>query len=123
MYAALRASQERCAASIEDVRGDIRKRLGEAEEDGVPLWEMEWAAEVDGLLARDAGWGWEGFWSCVLDNILHPPADASLSPSTDERDAHVREVLDLFKSSREYILLPAARQVISQIDDALARAT
>lgn len=119
VYAALRASQARCADSIEDVRGDIKLRLGDEEADGVTLWEAEWAAEVDGLLARDAGWGWEGFWSCVLENILHPPAGGEFSPPRQDRDRYVTEVVELFKASREWVLLPAARNTVLRIEDTI----
>jgi hypothetical protein len=30
---------------------------------------MEWIEEVQGLLERDAGWGWRGFWDCVRGNL------------------------------------------------------
>jgi len=43
----------------------IQQRLGM---DG--LWETEWVEEVQGLLERDAGWGWNGFWSTIRRNVL-----------------------------------------------------
>jgi hypothetical protein len=70
VYAALRVSQARCTAAIPDVRDAIRQRLGDVLlPDGTAAWEREWAEEVDGLLARDAGWGWGGFWACVRTNL------------------------------------------------------
>ena len=30
---------------------------------------MEWVQEVQGLLERDAGWGWQGFWEMILRNL------------------------------------------------------
>lgn len=120
MYDALRVSEARCAESIEDVKADIKLRLGDQGEDGVPLWEIEWAAEVDGLLARDAGWGWEGFWSCVRDNLERPPAEPSMSPPTEERDAYVKQVVDQYKASRAWILLLEARQIVQQIEHILS---
>lgn len=32
-------------------------------------WKREWVDEVQGLLDRDAGWGWKGFWECVRKNL------------------------------------------------------
>jgi len=32
-------------------------------------WKREWIEEVQGLLERDAGWGWRGFWECVKRNL------------------------------------------------------
>jgi len=48
----------------------IISRLGPDE------WKREWIEEVQGLLERDAGWGWRGFWECVGKNL-----DVSLSSS------------------------------------------
>lgn len=63
-------ANERVKEAIEDVQADIKARLGDSRlSDGTLEWEAEWAAEVEGLLARDAGWGWEGFWACVLGNM------------------------------------------------------
>lgn len=70
IYAEMCAAHARVAASIEDVQADIRTRLGDTRlADGTPAWEAEYAAEVEALLARDAGWGWEGFWACILANM------------------------------------------------------
>jgi hypothetical protein len=41
----------------------IISRLGPDE------WRKEWIEEVQGLLERDAGWGWRGFWKCVRMNL------------------------------------------------------
>lgn len=43
----------------------IIERLGTQTGD----WEVEWLDEVQGLLERDAGWGWKGFWECVRRNL------------------------------------------------------
>jgi len=51
--------------SIADVKEMIQQRLGM---DGP--WQREWADEVQGLLERDAGWGWYGFWTTVKRNVL-----------------------------------------------------
>jgi hypothetical protein len=84
VYEALRQSQQRCAEAILDVRKDIRTRLGDERfPDGTAAWEVEWAEEVDGLLARDAGWGWGGFWTCVRDNI-------KVSRGKEDREALLR---------------------------------
>lgn len=70
MYKALCANQDRCSESILDVLPDIRSRLKDTVlSDGRLAWEAEWAEEIDGLLARDAGWGWDGFWGCVRANL------------------------------------------------------
>lgn len=84
--------------------------------DGVPEWKREWAAEVDGLLARDAGWGWSGFWACVRDNLLVPPARPALSPKPDVRDEMIRRVVRLYRSSDEWELLPEARAIVLQVE-------
>jgi hypothetical protein len=48
-----------------DVKEMIVERLGL----GSGEWEAEWLDEVQGLLERDAGWGWKGFWECVRRNL------------------------------------------------------
>ena len=64
IYAALCVSQRRVERSIADVHDMIIQRLGAGEEA-----EREWVMEVQGLLERDAGWGWRGFWECILLNV------------------------------------------------------
>lgn len=66
IYDALLASQARVEESIADVKEMIIERLGCESGD----WEVEWIEEVQGLLERDAGWGWVGFWECVKRNLL-----------------------------------------------------
>jgi hypothetical protein len=51
--------------SISDVKEMIQQRLGLE-----GPWEKEWADEVQGLLERDAGWGWQGFWMTVKKNVM-----------------------------------------------------
>jgi len=51
--------------SIQDVKEMILERLGSDD----PGWQKEWIEEVQGLLERDAGWGWRGFWECVERNL------------------------------------------------------
>ena len=51
--------------SIQDVKEMIIERLGSDN----PGWQKEWVEEVQGLLERDAGWGWRGFWECVERNL------------------------------------------------------
>ncbi|EKC98209.1 jumonji domain containing 4 [Trichosporon asahii var. asahii CBS 8904] len=114
-------ANDRVKEAIEDVQADIKARLGNSTlPDGTLEWEAEWAAEVEGLLARDAGWGWEGFWACILGNMKRPPASPDLSPSEAERNGFIREVLDCFKSTREYTLLPRARETVREIEALLA---
>jgi len=55
-------SQIRVENSIQDVKEMIISRLGDQ-------WKREWVEEVQGLLERDAGWGWKGFWECVKRNL------------------------------------------------------
>lgn len=70
IYKEMTLANERVKEAIEDVQADIKARLGDSRlPDGTLEWEAEWAAEVEGLLARDAGWGWEGFWTCILGNM------------------------------------------------------
>ncbi|BEI89300.1 uncharacterized protein CcaverHIS019_0206620 [Cutaneotrichosporon cavernicola] len=121
VYASLRASHDRCAASIADVLPDIKARLGNTMlPDGTRAWEAEWAEEVDGLLARDAGWGWEGFWMCVRDDLVHPPTGSDLRPGDDEVARFVGTVLEQYKASAEWRLLPAARAVAVEVEALLA---
>jgi hypothetical protein len=63
IFSALVTSQERVENSIQDVKEMIISRLGPNE------WRQEWVGEVQGLLERDAGWGWNGFWDCVGKNL------------------------------------------------------
>ncbi|KAL1413343.1 hypothetical protein Q8F55_001102 [Vanrija albida] len=126
VYDTLRVSEARCAAAIDDVRDDIKKRLGtatvEVAGETLPAWEAEWASEVDGLLARDAGWGWVGFWTCVLENVTRPPTSAELSPPREDRDAFVRAVLERYRGSPEWRLLPEARAVATEVEALLSQA-
>jgi hypothetical protein len=63
IFSGLITSQERVENSIQDVKEMIISRLGPNE------WRQEWVGEVQGLLERDAGWGWRGFWDCVGKNL------------------------------------------------------
>jgi len=65
LYTALEQAQIRVEDSIADVKEMIQKRLGTQ---GIE-WEKDWCEEVQGLLERDAGWGWRGFWEMVRDNM------------------------------------------------------
>jgi hypothetical protein len=64
IFLALIISQNRVEESIQDVKEMIIERLGLN-----GGWEEEWVEEVQGLLERDAGWGWRGFWDCVQRNL------------------------------------------------------
>ncbi|CAK9784586.1 Clavaminate synthase-like protein [Cutaneotrichosporon oleaginosum] len=120
VYAALRANHGRCAEGIADVMSDIKTRLGDAVlPDGRKAWEAEWAEEVDGLLARDAGWGWKGFWACVRNNLENPPTEPGLRPGNSDVAGFVRAVLELYKASAEWRLLPTAQALVSDVEELL----
>ena len=78
-------SQIRVENSIQDVKEMIIARLGDR-------WKREWVEEVQGLLERDAGWGWGGFWECVKRNL-----DARLlSPSSFLDICHSSSISPVF---------------------------
>ena len=64
LFASLLAAQSRVEDSISDVKEMILQRVGRE-----GPWEEEWVEEVQGLLERDAGWNWQGFWQMVLRNV------------------------------------------------------
>ena len=64
LFTALLDSQLRVEESIADVKDMIQQRVGLQ-----GPWEEEWVEEVQGLLERDSGWGWRGFWQMVLRNV------------------------------------------------------
>jgi hypothetical protein len=45
-----------------------------------------------------------------------PPAAPELSPTVSERNAFVREVLDMYKASDEYRLLVDARDIVLEVE-------
>ncbi|GMK53991.1 hypothetical protein CspeluHIS016_0105770 [Cutaneotrichosporon spelunceum] len=117
VYAALRSSHDSCVAGIADVLPDIKARLGDTVlPDGRTAWEAEWAEVLDGLLERDAGWGWEGFWTCVRDNLVNPPTGSNLRPADDDVAHFVCTALEQYKASPEWRLLPAARAVATEVE-------
>ncbi|WWD19373.1 hypothetical protein CI109_103833 [Kwoniella shandongensis] len=108
-------SQKRVEEAISDVKEMIIERLGT----DTDAWEKEWVEEVQGLLERDAGWGWKGFWETVLQNLNYPPAAENLSPPMAMRDAWVREVIHLYKTRREWIYLAEVRRTVEEIETLL----
>ena len=91
-------AQARVEDSISDVRDMIQHRLGM---DGP--WETEWVEEVQGLLERDAGWGWNGFWSTIRRNILvsaHVPLAQRTSGLVGDRKITDGRIRRLLKSCR-----------------------
>jgi hypothetical protein len=67
VFESLVKGQKRVEGSISDVKLMIQERLGTGPGS---TWEKEWSEEVQGLLARDAGWGWSGFWDMVERNVI-----------------------------------------------------
>ncbi|OCF35815.1 hypothetical protein I316_02308 [Kwoniella heveanensis BCC8398] len=112
IYHTLAQSQQRVEEAIADVKEMIIERLG-SESDA---WEREWVDEVQGLLERDAGWGWGGFWETIERNVKEPPAANFLSPPLHMRNAYIREVLQNYQSGREWDWLPATQITISSCD-------
>ncbi|CAD6586708.1 MAG: hypothetical protein TREMPRED_004516, partial [Tremellales sp. Tagirdzhanova-0007] len=72
-----------------------------------------WYEEVQELLERHAGWGWKGFWQMVRDNILHPPAMEGSRPSTEMRNSRVMDVMEKYKSRREWMILQDVKRIDS----------
>ncbi|WVR09309.1 hypothetical protein IAU60_006374 [Kwoniella sp. DSM 27419] len=110
VYDTLATGQARVEDSIDDVREMIIERLG-TEDD---VWEREWTDEVQGLLERDAGWGWRGFWEAIRDNLQKPPTCRELSPPVDLRNEWIRSVIAKFKLRREWIFLDDVRAIIQE---------
>lgn len=58
----------------EEAIWDVQKMMQESN----PLnWQIEWTQTVQNIVAANAGWAWEGFWSMVLHNLEIPPCDVS----------------------------------------------
>ncbi|WVF67688.1 hypothetical protein IAT40_002447 [Kwoniella sp. CBS 6097] len=112
IYDTLVQSQKRVEESIADVKDMIIERLGSEGHE----WEGEWVEEVQGLLERDAGWGWRGFWETIAKNIKEPPAASEMSPGLRERNASVQETLQRYRARREWDVLPEIRAVALQCD-------
>ncbi|RSH85717.1 hypothetical protein EHS25_003858 [Saitozyma podzolica] len=89
----------------------------------VMAWEVEWAEEVQGLLERDSGWGWKGFFETVLRNLSQPSAPERMSPSKEIRDGFVREVVERYKMRREWVVLPHLRGVVREAEALLGTET
>ena len=73
-------AQHRVEKSIDDVKEMIQSRLGM---DGP--WEEEWVEEVQGLLERDAGWGWKGFWEMLQRNV---EVSGEMTRWSNSKDVH-----------------------------------
>lgn len=65
MYDHLVRNQARVEESILDVKDLLQLQYAQDEQ----RWRPEWVEAVQELLERDAGWNWQGFWSCVADNL------------------------------------------------------
>lgn len=89
----------------------------------IMAWEVEWAEEVQGLLERDSGWGWKGFFETVLRNLRQPPAPERLSPAKEIRDGFVRVVVERYKLRREWVVLPHLRGVVREVEALLGTET
>ena len=111
IYRALDEAQKRVEDSIADVKDMIVSRLGtdSPANANVKDWEREWVGEVQGLLERDAGWGWRGFWETVRRNIVNPPAGPHLSPPPESLANSVMVVLQKYKERREWAVLDDVR--------------
>ncbi|KAK4690040.1 hypothetical protein P7C73_g43, partial [Tremellales sp. Uapishka_1] len=114
VFESLREAQKRVEESIYDVKEMIIERLGSA-----GPWEKEWVAEVQALLEMDAGWGWRGFWECVLHNMKTPPARKDLSPPVKMRDGFVREIISAYKETREWHVLEDVRTLVEEVQGLL----
>ncbi|WWC90364.1 uncharacterized protein L201_005297 [Kwoniella dendrophila CBS 6074] len=112
IYDTLCLSQERVEEAILDVKEMIIERLGQQDD----AWEKEWVEETQGLLERDAGWGWNGFWETIRNNLGHPPAPQQLSPPKYKVDEWIKEILQQFKLRREWVFLEDARNNIADIE-------
>ncbi|WRT68737.1 uncharacterized protein IL334_005717 [Kwoniella shivajii] len=115
IYETLCTSQLRVEEAISDVKEMIIERVG-SEGD---LWEKEWVEEVQGLLERDAGWGWKGFWQTVKNNVQNPPALEILSPSTQLRDGRIIDTIKKFKGRRDWLFLEDVGVIIQNIEKSI----
>ncbi|WVQ95261.1 hypothetical protein IAU59_002356 [Kwoniella sp. CBS 9459] len=111
IYDTLVQSQDRVEESIADVKDMIIERLGSEGDE----WEKEWVEEVQGLLERDAGWGWRGFWETIEKNLRDPPAECGLSPSLEMRNRWVQEVIQRYEERREWIFLPETQATVLRV--------
>lgn len=85
MWRKLLENQARVEASLEDVKGMIRQRLGDDE------WEQEWESEVQKVLAMDAGWDVATFREMLRYNMEHRPATSR--PRDDYIEERIRPLL------------------------------
>ncbi|KAK8854494.1 hypothetical protein IAR55_003232 [Kwoniella newhampshirensis] len=115
IYNTLCLAQIRVEDAISDVKEMIIERLGR-NSDG---WEKEWVEEVQGLLERDAGWGWRGFWRTIVQNLKDPPAPQRLSPPKEMRNAWIKEVIHLYQQRREWVILEDVTRTIASIEGTL----
>ncbi|ORX38180.1 hypothetical protein BD324DRAFT_619872 [Kockovaella imperatae] len=117
LFEALCVSQQRVEESISDVKEMIQQRLGKN-----GPWEEEWVEEVQGLLERDAGWGWSGFWDMIWANTQKPPAPASLSPPRALQDQYVLEAIRKYRNLPCSRFLPAVNEVVDHVERAIRSA-
>ena len=57
-YHTLLADIDACSTAIADIHHLLSTRAE-------PGWEQAWFDEVQELVRRDSGWGWDEFWGCV----------------------------------------------------------
>ncbi|WWC63674.1 uncharacterized protein I303_106279 [Kwoniella dejecticola CBS 10117] len=112
IYDTLCTAQERVEEAISDVKDMIIDRLGS----GGDAWEKEWIEEVQGLLERDAGWGWKGFWETVRKKVEMPPAKDSLSPPVEMRNKWMNDIIGKYKMRREWMYLEEVHQIVADIE-------
>ncbi|KAH9943961.1 Clavaminate synthase-like protein [Amylocystis lapponica] len=102
LYASMRAKVAEVEHALEDV-----KELLSQNRDGD--WEREWAAIVQDVVEKDAGWNWLTFWRMILHALrvatadapssadpLWQPAPAQLMPPLAFVKGRVRECYDDF---------------------------
>ncbi|WWC71238.1 uncharacterized protein I206_105191 [Kwoniella pini CBS 10737] len=111
IYDTLCNSQERVEEAISDVKEMIIGRLGTSDN----AWEKEWVEEVQGLLERDAGWNWKGFWTTIKQNVEMPPALDHLSPTIEMRNKWIYDIIERYETRRERIYLEEVQQIIADI--------
>ncbi|MCO5565541.1 hypothetical protein L7F22_019215 [Adiantum nelumboides] len=71
MYKSMCEEVEKTEEAISDVQTMLQDDASAANS---LEWQFEWTKIVQNIVAMNAGWAWEGFWSMILHNLENPPA-------------------------------------------------
>ncbi|PWZ02669.1 Clavaminate synthase-like protein [Testicularia cyperi] len=98
LYSAIKTEVRHVEDSLEDVRQMLREAADSRRLDEISNssdWQREFAALVQDLAIKDAGWAWLGFWNMIERNLRSPPTQPHLRPSEKwVRDRLLPLVLD-----------------------------